>query len=235
MECSKPKKIIIAIDGFSSCGKSTFAKTIAAKLGYIFIDTGAMYRAVTLYALEHGAIVSGIVDEEKVIALLDDISIDFRFQPRTGRERHLRQWRPGGGTHPHDRSEQLREPRQLDPPGTRKTRGYAAGDGSPAGRGHGRTRHRHGGIPQCRNENLMTADPEVRARRRYDELLAKGDSVSLEEIRANIVARDKADMTRAISPLRQADDAVVLDNSHMTVEEQMTWFMERFDRIACGR
>ena len=68
-----------------------------------------------------------------------------------------------------------------------------------------------------------------------DELLAKGDSVSLEEIRANIVARDKADMTRAISPLRQADDAVVLDNSHMTVEEQMTWFMERFDRIACGR
>lgn len=85
MECSKPKKIIIAIDGFSSCGKSTFAKTIAAKLGYIFIDTGAMYRAVTLYALEHGAIVSGIVDEEKVIALLDDISIDFRFQPRTAR------------------------------------------------------------------------------------------------------------------------------------------------------
>ena len=84
MECSKPKKIIIAIDGFSSCGKSTFAKTIAAKLGYIFIDTGAMYRAVTLYALEHGAIVSGIVDEEKVIALLDDISIDFRFNPERG-------------------------------------------------------------------------------------------------------------------------------------------------------
>lgn len=85
MECSKPKKIIIAIDGFSSCGKSTFAKTIAAKLGYIFIDTGAMYRAVTLYALEHGAIVSGIVDEEKVIALLDDISIDFRFNPNGAR------------------------------------------------------------------------------------------------------------------------------------------------------
>mgnify|MGYP001540658184 CR=1 FL=1 len=84
MECSKPKKIIIAIDGFSSCGKSTFAKTIAAKLGYIFIDTGSMYRAVTLYALEHGAIVSGIVDEEKVIALLDDISIDFRFNPERG-------------------------------------------------------------------------------------------------------------------------------------------------------
>ena len=90
-------------------------------------------------------------------------------------------------------------------------------------------------FPNAEMKIFMTADPEVRARRRYDELLAKGDSVSLEEIRANIVARDKADMTRAISPLRQADDAVVLDNSHMTVEEQMTWFMERFDRIACGR
>ena len=82
---------------------------------------------------------------------------------------------------------------------------------------------------------LLSSTTASSARRRYDELLAKGDSVSLEEIRANIVARDKADMTRAISPLRQADDAVVLDNSHMTVEEQMTWFMERFDRIACGR
>ena len=90
-------------------------------------------------------------------------------------------------------------------------------------------------FPNAEMKIFMTADPEVRARRRYDELQAKGDSVSLEEIRANIVARDKADMTRAISPLRQADDAVVLDNSHMTVEEQMTWFMERFDRIACGR
>lgn len=90
-------------------------------------------------------------------------------------------------------------------------------------------------FPNAEMKIFMTADPEVRARRRYDELLAKGDSVSLEEIRANIVARDNADMTRAISPLRQADDAVVLDNSHMTVEEQMTWFMERFDRIACGR
>ena len=226
--------ISIAIDGPSGAGKSSLAKALAKDLGYVYVDTGAMYRAVTLYALEHGAIVSGIVDEEKVIALLDDISIDFRFNPER-RERHLRQWRPGGGTHPHDRSEQLREPRQLDPPGTRKTRGYAAGDGSPAGRGHGRTRHRHGGIPQCRNENLHDGRsrsqgpaPLRRTAGQRRLRIARGDP-------ANIVARDKADMTRAISPLRQADDAVVLDNSHMTVEEQMTWFMERFDRIACGR
>ena len=196
MECSKPKKIIIAIDGFSSCGKSTFAKTIAAKLGYIFIDTGAMYRAVTLYALEHGAIVSGIVDEEKVIALLDDSSI------RQVREKLVAMQQAMG-----------------------RQRGVVM-DGRDIGTVV---------FPNAEMKIFMTADPEVRARRRYDELLAKGDSVSLEEIRANIVARDKADMTRAISPLRQADDAVVLDNSHMTVEEQMTWFMERFDRIACGR
>ena len=80
----KPNKIIIAVDGFSSCGKSTFAKAIAARLGYIFIDTGAMYRAVTLYALEHGAIRSGIVDEEAVVRLLGQISITFRFNPQRG-------------------------------------------------------------------------------------------------------------------------------------------------------
>ena len=212
MECSKPKKIIIAIDGFSSCGKSTFAKTIAAKLGYIFIDTGAMYRAVTLYALEHGAIVSGIVDEEKVIALLDDISIDFRFNP----ERGASDIYVNG-----DRAEgRIRMQQAMG-----RQRGVVM-DGRDIGTVV---------FPNAEMKIFMTADPEVRARRRYDELLAKGDSVSLEEIRANIVARDKADMTRASSPLRQADDAVVLDNSHMTVEEQMTWFMERFDRIACGR
>ena len=90
-------------------------------------------------------------------------------------------------------------------------------------------------FPDAELKIFMTADPKVRAGRRYDELRAKGDDVSLEEIERNVRERDRADMSRAVSPLRQADDAVVLDNSHMTVEEQMTWFMERFDRIACGR
>ena len=235
MECSKPKKIIIAIDGFSSCGKSTFAKTIAAKLGYIFIDTGAMYRAVTLYALEHGAIVSGIVDEEKVIALLADISTDFRFNPERGAsdiyvngdraEGRIRTIEVSNCVSRVSSIRQVREKLVAMQQAMGRQRGVVM-DGRDIGTVV---------FPNAEMKIFMTADPEVRARRRYDELLAKGDSVSLEEIRANIVARDKADMTRAISPLRQADDAVVLDNSHMTVEEQMTWFMERFDRIACGR
>ena len=228
-------KIIIAIDGFSSCGKSTFAKAIARELGYIFIDTGAMYRAVTLYALEHGAIVSGIVDEEKVIALLDDISIDFRFNPERGAsdiyvdgdrvEGKIRTIEVSNCVSRVSSIRQVREKLVAMQQAMGRQRGVVM-DGRDIGTVV---------FPNAEMKIFMTADPEVRARRRYDELLAKGDSVSLEEIRANIVARDKADMTRAISPLRQADDAVVLDNSHMTVEEQMTWFMERFDRIACGR
>ena len=229
------QKIIIAVDGFSSCGKSTFAKAIARRLGYIFIDTGAMYRAVTLYALEHGAIRSGMVDEEAVVGLLDRISITFRFNPDRGAsdiyvngdlvEGKIRTIEVSNcvsrvSAIPAVRHKLVAMQQEM---GRRKG---VVMDGRDIGTVV---------FPNAEMKIFMTADPEVRARRRYDELQAKGDSVSLEEIRANIVARDKADMTRAISPLRQADDAVVLDNSHMTVEEQMTWFMERFDRIACGR
>ena len=193
MECSKPKKIIIAIDGFSSCGKSTFAKTIAAKLGYIFIDTGAMYRAVTLYALEHGAIVSGIVDEEKVIALLDDISIDFRFNPERGAsdiyvngdraEGRIRTIEVSNCVSRVSSIRQVREKLVAMQQAMGRQRGVVM-DGRDIGTVV---------FPNAEMKIFMTADPEVRARRRYDELLAKGDSVSLEEIRANIVARDKAD------------------------------------------
>ena len=228
-------KIIIAIDGFSSCGKSTFAKAIARELGYIFIDTGAMYRAVTLYALEHGAIRSGIVDEDAVVRLLDQIAITFRFNPERGAsdiyvngdlvEGKIRTIEVSNCVSRVSSIRQVREKLVAMQQAMGRQRGVVM-DGRDIGTVV---------FPNAEMKIFMTADPEVRARRRYDELLAKGDSVSLEEIRANIVARDKADMTRAISPLRQADDAVVLDNSHMTVEEQMTWFMERFDRIACGR
>ena len=228
-------KIIIAIDGFSSCGKSTFAKAIARELGYIFIDTGAMYRAVTLYALEHGAIRSGIVDEDAVVRLLDQIAITFRFNPERGAsdiyvnghlvEGKIRTIEVSNCVSRVSSIRQVREKLVAMQQAMGRQRGVVM-DGRDIGTVV---------FPNAEMKIFMTADPEVRARRRYDELLAKGDSVSLEEIRANIVARDKADMTRAISPLRQADDAVVLDNSHMTLEEQMTWFMERFDRIACGR
>ena len=231
MECSKPKKIIIAIDGFSSCGKSTFAKTIAAKLGYIFIDTGAMYRAVTLYALEHGAIRSGIVDEEAVVRLLGQISITFRFNPQRGAsdiyvngdlaEGKIRTIEVSNCVSRVSAIPEVRQKLVAMQQEMGRRRGVVM-DGRDIGTVV---------FPDAELKIFMTADPAVRARRRYDELKAKGDAVSLEEIERNVRERDKADMSRAISPLRQAPDAVELDNSHMTVEEQMAWFMERFEGL----
>lgn len=227
----KPNKIIIAVDGFSSCGKSTFAKAIAARLGYIFIDTGAMYRAVTLYALEHGAIRSGIVDEEAVVRLLGQISITFRFNPQRGAsdiyvngdlaEGKIRTIEVSNCVSRVSAIPEVRQKLVAMQQEMGRRRGVVI-DGRDIGTVV---------FPDAELKIFMTADPAVRARRRYDELKAKGDTVSLEEIERNVRERDKADMSRAISPLRQAPDAVVLDNSHMTVEEQMAWFMERFEEV----
>ena len=228
------KRIIIAIDGHSSCGKSTFAKAIAARLGYIFIDTGAMYRAVTLYAAENGAIVNGIVDEERVEAMLQDINIDFRFNPQRGASDIYVNGDLVEG----------------------KIRGIEVSNSVSAVSSIGAVRQklvamqqqmgRNGGVvmdgrdigtvvfPNAELKIYMTADAMVRAERRYKELMAKGDSVTIEQIYENVVSRDKADMSRAISPLRKADDAVVLDNSHMSVEEQMSWFDEQYQRVING-
>ncbi|MBP3483446.1 MAG: (d)CMP kinase [Alistipes sp.] len=228
------RKIIIAVDGFSSCGKSTFAKAIAAELGYIFIDTGAMYRAVTLYALEHGAIRSGIVDEEAVVALLGDMDIDFRFNPERGAsdiyvngdlvEGKIRTIEVSNCVSPVSSIRQVRGKLVAMQQAMGRKRGVVM-DGRDIGTVV---------FPDAELKIFMTADPKVRAQRRYDELRAKGDDVSLEEIEANVLSRDRADMTRAISPLRQAEDAIVLDNSHMTVAEQMQWFRERFDEVMRG-
>ncbi len=231
MESTAKKRIIIAVDGFSSCGKSTFAKAIAARLGYIFIDTGAMYRAVTLYALEHGAIRSGMVDEDKVVGLLGQIDIDFRFNPERGAsdiyvngdlvEGKIRSIEVSNCVSPVSSIRQVREKLVAMQQQMGRKRGVVM-DGRDIGTVV---------FPDAEMKIFMTADPKVRAQRRYDELRAKGDNVSLEEIEANVVARDHADMTRAISPLRKADDAIVLDNSHMTVEEQMEWFMEHYRAV----
>ena len=221
-------KIIIAIDGYSSCGKSTFAKAIAARLGYIFIDTGAMYRAVTLYALEHGAIRSGIVDEERVKELLPEISIAFRFNPERGasdiyvngdrvegriRTIEVSNCVSGVSAIPEVRRKLVAMQQEM---GRRKG---VVMDGRDIGTVV---------FPDAEMKIFMTADACVRARRRYDELRAKGDDVSLEEIECNVLSRDRADMSRSVSPLRRADDALVLDNSRMSVDEQMDWFLQRF-------
>ena len=232
---AKHRKIIIAIDGFSSCGKSTFAKAIAARLGYIFIDTGAMYRAVTLYALDHGAIRSGIVDEEAVVRLLGEISITFRFNPERGAsdiyvngdlaEGRIRTIEVSNcvsrvSAIPEVRSKLVAMQQEMG-----RRRGVVM-DGRDIGTVV---------FPDAELKIFMTADPAVRARRRYDELRARGDEVSLEEIERNVRERDRADMSRAVSPLRQAEDAIVLDNSHMSVGEQMEWFLREYERVLAAR
>ena len=228
------KKIIIAVDGFSSCGKSTFAKAIAARLGYIFIDTGAMYRAVTLYALEHGAIRSGIVDEEAVCRLLDQIAITFRFNPARGAsdiyvngdlvEGKIRTIEVSNCVSQVSAIPAVRKKLVAMQQEMGRRRGVVM-DGRDIGTVV---------FPDAELKLFMTADPAVRARRRYDELTAKGQQVTLEEIERNVRERDKADMSRAISPLRQADDAIELDNSRMTVDEQMEWFVRLFDETTKG-
>ena len=228
------KRIIIALDGHSSCGKSTFAKAIAARLGYIFIDTGAMYRAVALYAMEHGAIESGIVDEDKIVAMLGEINIDFRFNPQRGAsdiyvngdlvEGKIRTIEVSNCVSAVSSISQVRQKlvKMQQQMGERKG---VVMDGRDIGTVV---------FPDAELKIYMTADARVRAERRYKELTAKGDNVSFDEIYENVVSRDKADMSRAISPLRKADDAIVLDNSTMSVEEQMAWFDREYQRVVNG-
>ena len=225
------KRIIIAIDGHSSCGKSTFAKAIAARLGYIFIDTGAMYRAVTLYALEHGAIESCIANEQKIEAMLEDININFRFNPERGAsdiyvngdmvEGKIRTIEVSNCVSAVSSIAAVRSKLVAMQQAMGRDGGVVM-DGRDIGTVV---------FPDAELKIYMTADPMVRAERRYKELTAKGDNVSLEEIYENVVSRDHADMTRAISPLRKAEDAIVLDNSHMSVEEQMAWFDKEYQRV----
>ena len=228
------KRIIIALDGHSSCGKSTFAKAIAARLGYIFIDTGAMYLAVALYAMEHGAIESGIVDEEKIVAMLGEINIDFRFNPQRGAsdiyvngdlvEGKIRTIEVSNCVSAVSSISEVRQKlvKMQQQMGERKG---VVMDGRDIGTVV---------FPDAELKIYMTADARVRAERRYKELTAKGDNVSFDEIYENVVSRDKADMNRAISPLRKADDAIVLDNSTMSVEEQMAWFDREYQRVVNG-
>lgn len=225
------KKIVIAIDGFSSCGKSTFAKAIAARLGYIFIDTGAMYRAVTLCAINQGAVSEDMVNEQAVVALLDGVDISFKFNSERGAsdvyvngecvEDQIRSIEVSNCVSRISSIREVREKLVALQQQMGRDRGVVM-DGRDIGTVV---------FPDAELKIFMTADAKVRAERRYAELTAKGDKVTMEEILENVISRDKADMTRAISPLRQAEDAVVLDNSYMSVEEQMEWFMERYESL----
>lgn len=219
--------IIIAIDGHSSCGKSTMAKSLARTLGYMYIDSGAMYRAVTLYALRNGWINNGEPDKAKIISGLKNIRITFKWDEKTEKnttfmngeniEDEIRQLEVSQNVSPIStigevRSELVKQQRQNS-----KNKGIVM-DGRDIGTVV---------FPDAELKIFMTASPEVRAQRRYDELKEKGQEVDFDGILQNVKERDKIDSGREISPLKKADDAVVLDNSHLTREEQLKWTLEK--------
>ena len=224
-------KIVIAIDGHSSCGKSTVARELARKLNYIFIDSGAMYRAVTLYALRNHIVENGIVDREKLKADLSKIKVYFRMNSQT---QHNDIWLNGENIE--DEIRLLEVSQNVSPVSAvaevrqllvtlQHEMGIEKGivmDGRDIGTVV---------FPEAELKIFMTALPDVRAQRRFDELTAKGETVSYEQIRANIVERDRYDETRDESPLRRATDAVLLDNSYMTREEQLDWVMNLIPKI----
>jgi CMP/dCMP kinase len=217
------KKLIIAIDGYSSCGKSTFARAIAKELNYIFIDSGAMYRAVALYCMRKGFVSAGAIDKSSIISNLNDIHIEFVYNPDiTEYETFLNSENVENEIRGIEVSSNVSQISQIYEIRTRMVElqrqiGVFKGivmDGRDIGTVV---------FPDADLKIFMTASVEVRARRRYDEMKTRGQNVDLEDIRKNIVARDITDENRDISPLRRADDAILLDNTRMSVSDQMEW------------
>lgn len=221
------KKIIIAIDGHSSCGKSTLAKSLARELGYIYIDSGAMYRVVTLHALRNGWIKNGEPEREKVIEGLKDVRITFYWDERTEKnttflngenvEDEIRQLEVSQNVSPISTIAEVRHEMVKQQRENGKNKGIVM-DGRDIGTVV---------FPDAELKIFMTASPEIRAQRRYQELKEKGLEVEFDEILKNVEDRDTIDSGREVSPLKKADDAVVLDNSYLTREEQLQWSLER--------
>ncbi len=223
------KKIIIAIDGHSSCGKSTVAKEVAKKLNYIFIDSGAMYRAVTLYCLRNNIIEKGKVNISRLKASLDNIKVSFKYNVET---KHNDIWLNGENVEGEIRL--LAVSQNVSPvSAVAEVRYLLVALQQEMGKSKGVVMDgRDIGtvvFPEAELKIFMTANPDVRAKRRFDELTAKGEEVSYGDIRANIIERDRYDESRKESPLRKADDAIVLDNSYMTREEQLEWVLNHVD------
>jgi len=228
------KRLIIAIDGYSSCGKSTFARLIAKELSYIFIDSGAMYRAVTLFCMRRKYINITWLNTQGILAELKDIHIDFVYNPDINEyetflnsenvEKEIRNMEVTSYVSrisqiPEVRSRMVELQRQI---------GVSKGivmDGRDIGTVV---------FPDADIKIFMTASVDIRAKRRHNELKTKGINIDFEEIKRTIIARDIADENRDISPLRRADDAIILDNSRMTVEEQMLWIKEIIEKKRNG-
>ena len=223
------KLITIAIDGHSSCGKSTMAKDLAKEIGYIYIDTGAMYRSVTLFALQNGMITDAGINEEALRQRMQDVMITFRLNEETGRpdtylngvcvEKEIRTMEVSKYVSPIATLGFVREA-MVD---MQRLMGEAKGvimDGRDIGTVV---------FPDAELKVFVTASAEVRAQRRYDELQQKGMPADYDVILKNVQERDYIDSHREVSPLRKADDAIELDNSHMTISEQKQWLLDRFN------
>lgn len=224
------KKITIAIDGHSSCGKSTMAKDLARKVGYIYVDTGAMYRSVTLYALRHGIFrEDGTIIEDQLQAQLPDIHITFQLNQQTGRpdtylngecvENEIRSLEVSNHVSPIAAIGFVREAMVAQ----QQLMGQGGGvvmDGRDIGTVV---------FPKAELKVFVTATAEVRAQRRFDELQQKGMPADYSDILKNVQERDYIDSHREVSPLVRADDALLLDNSNMTIPEQSEWLMQRFN------
>lgn len=226
------KKITIAIDGFSSCGKSTMAKDLAKEIGYIYIDSGAMYRAVTLYCLRHNLFDGDTANTQKLSELIHDIHISFKLDEQSRQpltylngecvEKEIRTLAVSQKVSfvaavGFVREELVRQQQQMG-----KEKGIVMD-----GRDIGTTV-----FPDAELKIYVTASARIRAQRRFDELQAKGEPGSFEEILANVEERDRIDMNRPVSPLRKADDAIVLDNSEMTIPQQKAWLLEQYQRVS---
>ena len=223
------KKITIAIDGHSSCGKSTMAKDLAREVGYIYVDTGAMYRSVTLYALRHGLFnADGSVNTQALEQQMPETKISFQLNPETGRpdtylngecvEKEIRSLEVSNHVSPIAAVGFVRKALVAQQQQMGKDKGVVM-DGRDIGTVV---------FPDAELKVFVTASPEVRAQRRFDELQAKGMPADYDDILKNVQERDYIDSHRAESPLRQADDALLLDNSAMTIPEQQSWLLARF-------
>ena len=225
------KKIVIAIDGFSSCGKSTMAKDLARRIGYVYVDTGAMYRSVTLFALNHHLFnEDGSVKADQLEKLMPEVNISFKLNTETGRpdtylngvcvENDIRGMEVSSHVSPIAAIPFVREALVAQQQRMGGDKGIVMD-----GRAIGTTV-----FPEAELKIFVTASAEVRAQRRYDELKAKGAEANYDDILKNVQERDYIDTHREVSPLRKADDALELDNSHMTIEEQNAWLMQRFEQ-----
>ena len=224
------KNINIAVDGFSSCGKSTIAKGLARQLGYTYIDSGAMYRSVALFAIRNGWITDSEMDEEHLRQHIGDIRITFKTNSHGEQETYLngenveREIRTLDAANGASRVSTLgfvRKALVAQQQVLGKEKGVVM-DGRDMGTVV---------FPAAELKLFLTASPEVRAQRRFDEMKARGENPSFDDVLTNVKERDQRDTTRVESPLRKADDALELDNSHIGIEEQLQWALGMFNKI----